>query len=240
MEDNDKKLNAININKYARLIIGILIGILIGFAIAAFLISLYFRSNSVEIFNDNIEKTVEIRCSNDSEAWGYATGCFIDSEGAILTNKHVVKSNNSENSYKFIEVRLAKSNSWGKAEVVKMSEGSDLAIIKIDSAKNKFFKLAKSAKNGEKIYTIGNPNGFGLSFSEGVISSSLREVTLHNESRMALQTDFVINGGNSGGPVFNSRGKLVGLMSFRLKDNMNDVIQGVSFAVPISEIIEFI
>lgn len=46
-----------------------------------------------------------------------------------------------------------------------MSEGSDLAIIKIDSAKNKFFKLAKNAKNGEKIYTIGNPNGFGLSFS---------------------------------------------------------------------------
>lgn len=46
-----------------------------------------------------------------------------------------------------------------------MREGSDLAIIKIDSAKNKFFKLAKSAKNGEKIYTIGNPNGFGLTFS---------------------------------------------------------------------------
>ena len=89
-------------------------------------------------------------------------------------------------------------------------------------------------------YTIGNPNGFGLSFTKGNVSASLRNVVYNAQTIPAIQTSLVINEGNSGGPVFNQNGELLGLISFRLKDNNANVIQGVSFAVPAIEIKSFL
>lgn len=98
-----------------------------------------------------------------------------------------------------------------------------------------FFDV-KSYQNfytGQSIYTIGNPNGFGLSFTAGVISSSSRLVISNDGSEIeAMQTSFVINEGNSGGPVFDKNGNLLGIISFRLRDKNGEIIQGVSFAIP--------
>ena len=100
--------------------------------------------------------------------------------------------------------------------------------------------MTSSISDGQPIFTIGNPNGFGLSFTSGVISSKLKKVVYDSKTIEAIQTSLVINEGNSGGPVFNKFGQLVGLISFRLKDKQGDVIQGVSFAIPVLKISEFL
>ncbi len=193
-----------------------------------------------EIFNENINKVVEIRvASNDS--WGYGTGCFISSDGLILTNKHMVYSEREGSYYETVQVRLPSELDFVDAIVVNMSENDDIAVIQIAKNNQQYFKLCNfnTVNNGEEIYTIGNPNGFGLSFVKGNVSCKLRKVTYEETSIEAIQTSIIVNEGNSGGPVFNKKGELVGIISFRLKDKFGDVIQGVSFAVPSYRIYQF-
>lgn len=199
-----------------------------------------YAKNTTTIFDKNINKVVEVKVSNDGETWAYATGCFVDGNGLILTNKHVAYSTATSSNYNFIKVRLASSEDWIDAQVIKVSENEDLATIKIEKNNTPFFSVRGNVKNGETIYTIGNPNGFGLSFTAGVVSSNLRNVVYNEKTISAIQTSFVINEGNSGGPVFDCDGKMLGIISFRLKDQHGDVIQGVSFAIPYNFIQSFL
>lgn len=217
----------------------VMLGMLFFFNICA---SVYFytTNDTDRIFENNILKVVEVKTSDDEISWGYATGAFISNNGKILTNKHVVFNSSTNNNYQTIKVRLATVDEWIDAEILQVSADYDLAIIKINMTSTSYFKIDTNVKNGESIYTIGNPNGFGLSFASGVISSNLRNVIYNGTTIQAIQTSLVINEGNSGGPVFNKAGNLLGLISFRLKDKKNDVIQGVSFAVPASVINDFI
>lgn len=215
-----------------------LIGVLLVFNI---FIGAYVLSNNTEkIFDNNILKVVEIKASDDEENWGYATGCFVDSNGTLLTNKHVVFNSNTSTNYSHIYVRTATSEEYSKAEVLRVSETDDLALIKVNLTNTSHFEIAHNVKNGQTIYTIGNPNGFGLSFTQGVVSSGSRNVIYNEKTINAIQTSFVINEGNSGGPVFNKHGQLMGIISFRLKDKNGSVIQGCSFAIPYSTINSFV
>ena len=222
------------------IIIGtIVLGLLFVFNIV-FGIYLFITNSTEFIFNANILKVVEIRVSDNETDWGYATGSFIDDSGTILTNKHVVVNSETGTNYSFVMVRRANDENYVNAQVISVSENYDLAKIKIDSENTKYFKFASNINNGESIYTIGNPNGFGLSFTAGVISSSSRIVIYNAQEINAIQTDFVINEGNSGGPVFNKYGKIIGIISFRSKDRNENVIQGVSFAIPVADIEDFL
>ena len=229
-----------NKNKKIFLIVAYMVlGILFFLNICA---SVYFyTSNDTDrIFENNMLKVVEVKTSDDEISWGYATGAFISNNGEILTNKHVVFNSLTNNNYQIVKVRTATVDEWIDAEILRLSADCDLAIIKINMSDTSYFKIDTKVKNGETVYTIGNPNGFGLSFTSGVISSNLRNVIYNDTTIQVIQTSLVINEGNSGGPVFNKEGNLLGLISFRLKDRNDDVIQGVSFAVPASAINEFI
>lgn len=201
---------------------------------------LYFNQpvNEKTLYNNALEKTVEIRCTNDGVNYGYATGAVIAKNGTILTNKHVVMAN--EDYFDLIQVRFYNDSDFQDAHIVKVSESNDLALISIDKNVSSYFKLGKSVQGGEKIYTIGNPNGFGLSFSGGYISSPQRIVLYENTKINAIQTSIVINEGNSGGPLFNQKGELIGLISFRLRDSGGEVIQAVSFALHLDVIKNFL
>ncbi len=217
--------------------------VVIGLALLACVfvtILVFCKPNVSKIYDKNIMKVVEIKISDDETTWGYATGCFVDNKGLILTNKHVVYNNTTMQNYTIIQARLADSEEWISATVIKVSDTDDLALIKIEKQNTSYFKIKKDVKNGEEIYTIGNPNGFGLSFTTGVVSSNYRKILYNGQTINTIQTSLVINEGNSGGPVFSNDGKLVGLVSFRLKDRNSDIIQGVSFAIPASEIKDFI
>ena len=134
-----------------------------------------------KIFDENIFKVVEVKSLVSEDNWGYATGCFIDNNGTILTNKHVVQSSSSGERYEQIMVRTADSEEWVAAEVVKVSEEYDLAKIKCNLQKD-CFSLSENVKNGETVYTIGNPDGFGLSFISGVVSINSRNVVYEGKT----------------------------------------------------------
>lgn len=192
-----------------------------------------------QIFDENINKIVEIKVSN-GEVNGFATGFFVDKKGTILTNKHVVIDSTTGKAYGKIEVSIATSEEVWPATVVRVSETDDLALIKIDYISKSYFKLAGSVFDGETIYTIGNPSGFGFSFISGVVSAKSRNVNYNGVTINCMQASFVINEGNSGGPVFNEDGKLVGIISFRLKDNKNEIIDGCTFVLPIQTVENFL
>ena len=135
--------------------------------------------DTIELYNDAIKKTVEIRCSNAEDKTGYATGCVVSDDGEILTNKHVVFSDDA--FFDKIEVRFYNSDNYIPAVIAKISETDDLALLKIDEPTKDCFLIGRTVAGGEKVYTIGNPNGYGLSFSEGVVSSPLRYVKYKGE-----------------------------------------------------------
>ena len=204
------------------------------------LISLLPKTTDIQICEKNILKVVEIKVSNDDESFGYGTGCLVSEDGLILTNKHMVYNSTLNKIYSIIKIRFATDNEFIDADVVEIDETADLAKIKIQKDHCSYFKLGQDVNNGETIYTIGNPNGFGLSFTKGIVSSKKRNVIYNDNVIEAMQTDFVINEGNSGGPIFNINGELVGIISFRLKDKSDQVIQGVSFGVLINQIKNFL
>ena len=98
-----------------------------------------------KIYERNIHKTVEIKVSSDNETWGYATGCFIDGDGRILTNRHVVYNQTSGINYSYVYVRLASSTEFVPAQIEKISGSYDLAIIKI-SQKSDYTALCLNYK----------------------------------------------------------------------------------------------
>ena len=188
---------------------------------------------------DSIKKTVEIKVYDDESIVGYATGCVISKNGDILTNKHVVQRDSGY--YSNILVRFYDSEDYINAEVLKVSNESDLAIIKINKQTEDFFKISNNElQTGDEVFTIGNPNGFGLSYTKGNVSSAKKHVVYNESSIYAIQTDLIINEGNSGGPLINNQGELAGVMSFRLKDKEGNVLQGLSFAVPLDDIRDII
>lgn len=168
--------------------------------------------NTTELYSEAIKKTVEIRCSSEGTNYGYAAGCVVSNDGNILTNKHVVMHNGQ--LFEKVEVRMYDEAEFHHAKIIKVSDTEDLALININTSTANAFIIGDTVSGGENVYTIGNPNGFGLSFSEGKVSSPLRFVEYNGSQLKTIQTSIVINEGNSGGALFNEKCELIGLISF--------------------------
>jgi len=172
------------------------------------------------------------------------SGFIYDSEGYIITNAHVVEDAID------ITVTMADGSSHA-AEVVGIDEKTDLAIIKTSDPGN--FKAAKLGNSdeiimGEWVIAMGNP--FGL-FNEskmpiataGIISSLHMDFGFQQSGRVyqdMIQTDASINSGNSGGPLVNSRGEVVGINTFIFSGGNNSGSIGIGFALPINRAIGII
>lgn len=137
------------------------------------------------------------------------SGCFIRKDGYILTNYHVI------NGAKTIHVIDSHGKDY-KAKLIGADKPSDLAVIKIDLEKNSkdtfkpiIFGDADKARIGDRVLTFGNPYGLGISVSEGIISAKSRHIGLGEQQY--IQTDAAINQGNSGGPMFNTDGEVIGI-----------------------------
>ncbi len=195
------------------------------------LICKFAKNKKEDVFENCFEKTVEIRCGND-DSWSYATGCFVDDLGTVLTNKHVVENSLTNELYEKIYIRLITSSDYIQVSVKSISEDYDLALLETGIKGCKYFNISTDYYVGENIYTIGNPNNYGLSLSMGTISANLKNVLYKDKNILAMQVDLNINEGNSGGPIFNSQGDLLALVSFRLRDSRGDVVQGIGFCVP--------
>lgn len=156
--------------------------------------------------------------------YGYGTGFFVSSDGYILTNHHVVEG------AKTITVTL-KDRSELDAVLVGSDALSDIAVLKIKGTNYPALKVGNSTalKVGEPVLAIGSPFGFDYSASAGIVSAKSR-----NFSREAvvpfIQTDVALNQGNSGGPLFNQKGEVVGVNSRIFSGTGGHM--GLSFSIP--------
>jgi serine protease Do len=154
------------------------------------------------------------------------TGFMVSDDGYILTNHHVVDGASA------ITVRLSDRREF-KAKLVGSDEQSDVALLKIDGKGLPALRMATDAvKPGQWVVAIGSPFGLDHSVTAGIVSAVGRANPYANQQYVPfIQTDVAINRGNSGGPLLNTRGEVVGINSQIFSSSGG--YQGVSFAIPI-------
>lgn len=162
----------------------------------------------------------------EREAQGLGSGFIISADGKILTNAHVVDGADT------VTVRLADRSEY-EAKVLGKDTATDVALLKIDAKNLSAVRLGDSDKLevGEWVLAIGSPFGLDYSATQGIVSALSR--ALPNENYVPfIQTDAALNPGNSGGPLFNTRGEVVGINSQIY--SRSGGYMGLSFAVPIN------
>ncbi len=158
---------------------------------------------------------------------GHGSGFFISEDGYLITNYHVIKNKTQ------VDVQLNESVTL-TADVVRGDEIYDVALLKISGQNFRGLSLinSDSAQTGEDVFAIGTPSdiSLGQSVTKGIISGK-RKIA----EKIYLQTDVTINKGNSGGPLLNEDGEVIGMVTMKL---MGDGIEGIGFCVPSNTILE--
>ena len=194
--------------------------------------------HGVDVFESNVNGVLEIQWS-DSRYIHSGSGLLITSDGYAITNAHVVTFEDGR-SCGTVTVRIC--GEQVNATVVKLGDnkhgsgsGVDLALIKLNSvpsrAKTLTFENFANVRIGERVFVIGNSLGHGTCITNGIVSDKMRNVN----GKMLLMTDCAVNGGNSGGPIFNDRGLVIGVIVSGITD-----AEGMNFAIPASTVQEFL
>lgn len=163
----------------------------------------------------------------DRPSASLGSGFIISSDGYVLTNAHVVDGAN------VVTVKLTDKREY-KAKVVGADKQSDVAVLKIDAKDLPTVKIGdpRSSKVGQWVVAIGSPYGFDNTVTSGIISAKSRSLPDENYTPF-IQTDVPVNPGNSGGPLFNLQGEVIGINSMIYSQTGG--FQGLSFAIPINE-----
>lgn len=167
--------------------------------------------------------------NRESESSGVGTGFIVDTNGIIVTNQHVV-SDNPKN----INVTLKDGTSYD-AKVIYTSTTVDLAVIKIDAKNLPVINFGDSEKIniGQTAIAIGNPMGltFERTVTQGIVSALNRSIAVDTNTiaEDLIQTDASINAGNSGGPLLNLAGEVIGINTYKIQSG-----EGLGFAIPIN------
>ncbi len=164
------------------------------------------------------------------------SGFIISADGYIVTNNHVVAPGAPNAVVEQITVTMPDRTEY-TARVVGRDPDSDLAVLKIDAANLPFVRFGDSARTrvGDWILAIGNPLGFGGTVTSGIVSALYRNVGPGGPGTGGafdrfIQTDAAINQGNSGGPMFDMAGNVVGINSAIISPNGGNI--GIGFAIP--------
>ena len=175
------------------------------------------------------------RSSIGTQAGGQGSGVIMREDGYIVTNNHVVRSDETGEPYDRIEVILANGDSYF-AQFVGGDRQSDLAVLKIaaEGLTPAVFGQSVKMQVGDEVMAIGNPSGMALasSFTHGYVSAMNREVYVSTIGSHVefMQTDAAINPGNSGGALVNAYGQVIGITSAKI---VEEGFEGIGFAIPI-------
>src|ERR1700749_2614418 len=161
---------------------------------------------------------------------GQGSGFILDRAGHVLTNFHVVDGAN-----RGIQVLLSNKKTYS-AKVIGTDRVHDLALLQIDAPNLEPVTLANSSELavGQEVYAIGNPFGLSGTMTRGIISS-IRSIKTGDGAPIedAIQTDAAINPANSGGPLLNSRGEVIGINTM-IASNGAEQSSGIGFAIPVN------
>ena len=169
--------------------------------------------------------------SQTREAQSLGSGFIISPDGYVVTNNHVVTAD-GRGQVESITVNMPDGTEY-PAKLVGRDAASDLAVLKIDSGKvMPFVKFgdSRSARVGDWVIAIGNPFGLGGTVTSGIISAVYRATGSGSAYDRYLQTDASINRGNSGGPMFDMKGNVIGINNAIFSPTGGSV--GIGFAIP--------
>ena len=155
---------------------------------------------------------------------GIGTGFVISEQGHIITCNHVV-------SEEFVEVISNQGNRW-KVQLIGRSPNSDLAMLQVPDIEQQPICLADSVEisEGQTVFALGYPLGLEFTVSKGIVSNR----NLVRNGLSYVQTDVSLNPGNSGGPVVNERGELIGIANSAIAQT-----QGLGFAITLRHVLAF-
>ena len=164
------------------------------------------------------------------------TGFVVSEDGYILTNNHVI-----EDAFKGgydITVKFYDGSSY-PATIVGVEDDNDIAVLKIEASGLNPVVIGNSDEMlvGESLYVVGNPLGeLTYTMTSGIVSALDRSIsTSVNVSVNMFQLDAAVNSGNSGGPVYNAKGEVIGVVTAKYKDTG---VEGLGFAIPINDAVE--
>jgi len=193
-----------------------------------------------ELYAANVDSCVSINVSTTRNIFGQTTktasagsGFIITEDGYIVTNCHVVSGGGS------VKVTLYDGSTYDGA-VVGSDEEFDIAVVKIEASGLKPVVIGDSSalQVGDDVAAIGNPLGeLTFSMSEGIVSCVNRMINVEGTPFNMIQVTAAVNSGNSGGPLFNSYGEVVGIVSAKYSSASNGTsAEGLGFAIPIDDV----
>ena len=198
-----------------------------------------------EVYAMNVNACVGIATQITTNVWGQVasasasgSGFILTSDGYVVTNNHVVEGATS------VTVKLYNGEEYD-AEIVGTDEMNDVALLKIDATGLQAVTIGDSdqIEVGEEVIAIGNPLGeLTFTMTAGVVSALDREINTDGKPINMLQTDVAINSGNSGGPLFDMNGNVIGITSAKYSGSTSSgaSIEGISFAIPINDALRVI
>ena len=197
------------------------------------------------VYENNAKSVVAVSSTIRSTVYGQTregtssgSGFIISDDGYVVTNRHVVEGATD------VTVTLSTGDEY-TAKVIGSDSLNDVALLKVEATGLPAVKLGSSDKLaiGDMVCAIGNPLGsLTATLTVGYVSGKDRQVTTDNSTINMIQTDAAINSGNSGGPLFNMYGEVVGITSAKYSGTTSSgaSIEGISFAIPIDDVMSII
>ncbi len=185
-----------------------------------------------------LSPSVVMILASDRSAMALGTGIIMSQDGFIITNAHIIDGASE------IQIVLNDNTTSYTAQVMGSDPASDIAVLKIEATglTPAIFGDSDQAVVGEGVVTIGNPYSteYAQTVTDGIISGIRRNLYSSNVSTDLLQTNAQLNPGNSGGPLINMYGQVIGINSSKIMSSGTATYEGLGFAIPMTEAKEII
>lgn len=207
------------------------------------------KMSYTELYASNVNSCVSINVSETTNIFGQqaqvmassGSGFIISKDGYIVTNHHVIAGSGTSGVSTDVAVTLYDGTTY-QAEVIGSDEEFDIAVLKISADQELTPVVIGSSDDlqvGDDIAVIGNPLGeLTFSMSEGIVSTTDRLINVDGTPFNMIQITAAVNSGNSGGPLFNMYGEVVGIVSAKLSSSSSSEasVEGLGFAIPMDDV----
>ena len=190
-----------------------------------------------DIYTRNIPSVVSITCQSSHSA-SSGTGVVLSADGYIVTNAHVVENSSA------VTVQLTDDRTFS-ARLVGCDDISDLAVLRIDCTDLTPAQFGDSStlRVGDTVVAIGDPLGaaFRGTYTNGIVSAINRDVDMNGRTMTLIQTNAALNSGNSGGPLINCYGQVIGINTMKIGAFTDTAgVEGLGFAIPSTQVKEIV